>query len=990
MAVHGTRSYKLTNPSHTHATTLLLLAAVTVHHVPVLAQTIPEWLPEYQMDVKLDIDQRKVSVRQRVRWTNMSKQATSQLVFNAYARYKIPEGEVALLAKTLELLRAPPSEAIDNVGRRLRIERVTDAQGRPLPFHFREDLQTALIVELAAPVRPSETVTVVLEFTLDLPEKQGRWGHWRGVTYLVNWYPIVAYYDDQGWHPTPFVAWHQPFFNEAGVYSVRLTCPKDQKIASTGTIIEQEEHGNGWKTVQIVGCCARDFALVCSHRYEEHVAQAEHVRVRVLAFPEHRHYALKALQFACEVIPLYNRWFGLYPYDEFDIVECHFPWNGNESSGLIMIDERVFSMPRMAELYVDHLVTHETLHQWWYNVVGTDGYRETWMDEAVASYYTARRMKAKYGDNPQLIRYPPGFHWLPNIRLDDYRFAGMYGTIRRGELTATVQPLPGFGNIVTLFSMTYDRGSLILRMIEARVGPEAFAEFMRTIYRKYRFRILRVADFQRELEAYTGQSWQAFFDQWLYGPGMSDWSIEEVDIRRLEKHYYRAKIRVVQKGTVAEPTLLGVRFEADSDFSLRVPLLPGVTSQLLDGPPGRITSREDGSIEVELLLPARPVELAVDPDRVIPDANPVNNRWPPPIQWRITPLYTPLEETDLTIPHDQWLVVFGPWVGINAPPFGQRPYTGFRVGLQRLQTFHGGIYIAYDVEDRDTRLGADAIVDHWPLPHAQVGFQVDHSVTPEIAETRQDRGRVFARYIFTYTPSLYLDPIEFIEVFGRVENEFWRGHEMRLPGKERYDDLAAVGVRYQRNFYTPYWDPEAGYRVDVQAEHGMTILGGDETYQRLEGEVALVRGVPDGLGPLSATRLAARVYAGLGDPAHGEHFRLGGSRRLRALDPARRQGSAVWVATLEWRVPLWRDLDFDAVDHVARLRHLYAVVFYEAGASYFDHRLQGEVVHSLGTGLRLDTAWFSFIERVTFRLDIAKTLNTDDPAQLWLGWQHAF
>ena len=39
-----------------------------------------------------------------------------------------------------------------------------------------------------------------------------------------------------------------------------------------------------------------------------------------------------------------------------------------------------------------------------------------------------------------------------------------------------------------------------------------------------------MADFQRELEAYTGRSWQAFFDNWLYGKGMTDWSVEKVQI----------------------------------------------------------------------------------------------------------------------------------------------------------------------------------------------------------------------------------------------------------------------------------------------------------------------------------------------------------------------------------------------------------------------------------------------------------------------------
>ena len=71
--------------------------------------------------------------------------------------------------------------------------------------------------------------------------------------------------------------------------------------------------------------------------------------------------------------------------------------------------------------------------------------------------------------------------------------------------------------------MTYDRGSQIVGMIEERLGEAAFLDFMRSVYEKYDFRILHVADFQRELEEYTGRSWDEFFQHWLYGTGMTDW-----------------------------------------------------------------------------------------------------------------------------------------------------------------------------------------------------------------------------------------------------------------------------------------------------------------------------------------------------------------------------------------------------------------------------------------------------------------------------------
>ena len=46
-----------------------------------------------------------------------------------------------------------------------------------------------MVVQLPRPVATGESVTIVLGITLHLPEKQGRWGYWEGVTTLSNWRP---------------------------------------------------------------------------------------------------------------------------------------------------------------------------------------------------------------------------------------------------------------------------------------------------------------------------------------------------------------------------------------------------------------------------------------------------------------------------------------------------------------------------------------------------------------------------------------------------------------------------------------------------------------------------------------------------------------------------------------------------------------------------------------------------------------------------------
>src|SRR5262245_26017255 len=289
------------------------------------------------------------------------------------------------------------------------------------------------------------------------------------------------------------------------------------------------------------------------------------------------------------------------------------------------------------------------------------------MDEAMANYFTHRFLNQKLGRNNSLMQYPGGLEWLPNIRREDYRSSGLYGTLGRGENGPVVQEIPKFGHLVNLFTMCYDKGGRIVGMIEERIGEAAFLDFTRRLCKNYAYRVLRVADFQRELEAYTGRCWGEFFDNWLYGSGLSDWSVESATVTRpprcraerpfacplkrrlllarargccpeeaeleLPPEGCRVEVIVHQKADYDEPTALGIALPNGEGFPVRVPILPRATAPYkTDDPPATVTPLGPGPkggarMKVEIVLPAEPSQVAVDPDQVLVDADPANNFW---------------------------------------------------------------------------------------------------------------------------------------------------------------------------------------------------------------------------------------------------------------------------------------------------------------------------------------------------------------------------
>jgi hemolysin activation/secretion protein len=155
-------------------------------------------------------------------------------------------------------------------------------------------------------------------------------------------------------------------------------------------------------------------------------------------------------------------------------------------------------------------------------------------------------------------------------------------------------------------------------------------------------------------------------------------------------------------------------------------------------------------------------------------------------------------------------------------------------------------------------------------------------------------------------------------------------------------------------------------------------------------ELAAVHELPDWFGGYRP-RLAVRALGQFATPDKGQFYALGGSTLFRGFDLAERQGSLLWVGNVEMRWPLARNVTWDCLDHCVGARNVWLATFYDVGAVYANGRtVGGNVAHALGAGLRVDAAIFSFIERVTFRFDVAKSLTGGTPVQFWFGVQQAF
>ena len=934
-------------------------------------------MPKYRLSIDLHPHKRRVIVHQQVTWTNPGTAATDELVFQVVPNHRLSQKMISLGERTAESLRLNPRYSIDKRGRRFHMTEAT-VDGKSVTCSFSRQHDTHLHFPLSRNVEPGETVTVSLRYWLDIPDIMGRFGHHKDVTNLLNWYPVLAVYQGSQWKPVPYIPWHQPWFNEAGIYDVKLRLPGNQKVVTGGHVRSRKMLPNGYRELAIHGEGLRDFTIVASHRFHELRDTAGSIPVRVQYLPGHREHAEVALRTAVDCLQTYSRWFGKYPYREFELTESFFGWNGNESSGVVMVDSRIFDLPKFADRYTEHLVSHEICHQWWYSAVGTNGYREPFMDEGLVTWLTRVKMEDKYGKETPLLDLPGlGPVQFPNVQYQALVHNGYQAYTGRGGDGISAGSLDEIGHLHNLFALVYDRGARVTGLIQKQLGREQFFNFLRQVYRRYEFRILTIDGYQRELEAFTGKSWEPFFQQWLYESQDADWELAEVTVDETQSGY-RTEARIHSSGAPADNVDVQVSFD-NEQRPFRLATLSQLQHSGNSGVQVKRLAPNDWLVTV--VSDEKPTQVAVDPDGYVIESDPFNNTWKADCDVRVSPLYTPVDEASLMQPWQRHSCVAG--FGLDSD--GR---IGFRGALTSSNRYRLSPFLAYTAatasrNDDHISAGIDFQVFNFPSANWQFLARYEHALLSTLANDPGHQARIALRRVLNYTTSLIYPNLSYIDFYTRFGDNFFPDEDNTVnpdPSILQYDNVRAFGIDYHVDSQLPYWNPDRGFRFDGNYEHGFRAFGDGENYDRLSGQLGVVQRLSIVDGWLGETKIAGRLAGGYGNDNFGEHFRLGGPGRFRGRNATDTEGNAFWLTSLEWRFPIAGDVNYRVLDNVAALKALDGAVFWDVGQSYLRDEAQGKPDHAIGLGLYWNIPLLSFVEHLTIRTEYGYSMTNSTGA----------
>lgn len=424
-------------------------------------------LDEIVIQASLDADARTLSVHQALRLQNRSGQALDAAVLRTWPN-------------AFQSLNTSPCADSDYPGgfsTGALVMAHADVDGQRALYRYLDESKTVLSVPVADGWQPGAWVEITLRYTVTPPRAAYRFGVWEDVWAFGNAFAIPAVWEDGGFRTDAYLSVGDPFVSDCANYTVTVTVPDGYRCAASGY-----DDGSSGTTYRFVSPAVRDFALVISNRFE--MAQAKQDGVLITACGLSKAQAASLLRYAKKALAVYSERYGAYPYQSYTVAAVPFAHDGMEYPQLSMISAD------LTERALEYAVAHETAHQWWYAVVGSDSWYQPWQDEALCEFSLLEYAQTVYGAGERAD--------LEYSRAE----SALRVTIPSGA--AAGSPLGDFADTNEYVLLAYHRGLACLCALD-RTAASGLDGFLRDYYQTFAFKRATREDFEQQLAQSTGE-----------------------------------------------------------------------------------------------------------------------------------------------------------------------------------------------------------------------------------------------------------------------------------------------------------------------------------------------------------------------------------------------------------------------------------------------------------------------------------------------------
>jgi len=550
---------------------------------------------KYTMTIDMDVTTNKYQGKQQLEYSNNSPDTLKKVFYHLYFNAFQPNSMMDVRSRrqgTVSLRKDRNGNDIpdwdprvedriaalkeDEIGYQ-RISTLT-MNGRVQKFIYHE---TILEVVLDRPILPKSKVTFNMEWEAQVPlqvRRSGRDNPDTKVRYtMTQWYPKMAEYDYEGWHPTDYIA--REFYGVWGDFDVTINIDKTYILGGTGYLQNPNTIGYGYedkgaKVTRSAGTKlswrftapnVHDFAWAADPQYKHITRQITNgPTIHVLYKNESNNAAGEAAwttiaDAAVTVYPYIKKNFGEYPYKQYSFI------HGGDGG---------MEYPMSTMLAGASLGTafHEWMHTWYQMLMGTNESLYAWMDEGFTEYATngveefyRQQVVSKQDPNQKRRSDSIALNTLPRYHAGNY--AGYISLAKSGREEPMTLHADHFNTNYAYSSAAYSKGAVFMEQLGYIVGAPARDKILLEYYRRWRFKHPNVNDLIRVAEGVSNLQLDWYRMYWVNTTKTIDYAIDS-----LYEVAGATNIRLRRTGMVPMPVDLKVTFKDGSSEWHYVPL----------------------------------------------------------------------------------------------------------------------------------------------------------------------------------------------------------------------------------------------------------------------------------------------------------------------------------------------------------------------------------------------------------------------------------
>ena len=385
----------------------------------------------------------------------------------------------------------------------LRVDKVTDESGKPLPAE-RITQDSSVRVQLPKALNKDESSTIIFDYdgTLESADDspvQGMKLAYIGddtsyLLYAGRWFPVVNYGTNR-FTATMNITVPAHMVVIGSGPETESTTPALKKTTTTGAV----------KTYTFVWDKPSFPGTIVAGTFQEFKSDEAGVDLHVFLKPIHQNLGALYAETAVKEFTYFITLYGVPSTNLLRVVEI--PDDTVPSAwapGVAAIASRAIT-----EKVNYRLLANTIAHQWWGVSVSPDSIDDWWLCDGFARYSEARYVETAAGESG-----------LQEAVKDMSVGALAYDTVPLSTVGKLDMFSPEFQSLVT------DKGAMILHMLRWVEGDQKYDQTMRTFASKYAGKSASLDDFREIAEQNYGDKLTWFFSQWLDSTGAPEFKVK--------------------------------------------------------------------------------------------------------------------------------------------------------------------------------------------------------------------------------------------------------------------------------------------------------------------------------------------------------------------------------------------------------------------------------------------------------------------------------